>query len=293
MTPFVFQQGCTELLSFGYLNELGLKKHSAIRFDSIRHTTTNSLRLYYVIDGRFEWIIGDTKYLIYPGDIGVIKPGSSFGCTTDCFHAGTVTWINIATAHHEDDDTMLFGSWSSLSGQDMAQISRNLRDANSAVIANIPEAGSLLQKLRKEISGNEIGHITRVNQLVDELLILIGRRASKSDEGRSAFPQSFMRLEQSLRNDLNHHWSVAEMAAMVGLRHTAFTEKVKSFTGFSPLNYLINIRIARAVALLKQRDHNVTDIALDTGFYSSQHFATTFKKMTGYSPSEFRRKNAV
>lgn len=80
------------------------------------------------------------------------------------------------------------------------------------------------------------------------------------------------------------------MAAMVGLGTTTFTEKVKSYSGFSPVNYLITIRISEAIKLLKQNDLSVTDIALDTGFYSSQHFATTFKKLTGYTPSEFRKK---
>jgi len=83
------------------------------------------------------------------------------------------------------------------------------------------------------------------------------------------------------------------MSALVGLGTTAFSEKVKSYTGFSPLNYLINIRISEAIKLLKRADVHVTDIALDTGFYSSQHFATTFKKLTGYTPSEFRKKNII
>ena len=72
---------------------------------------------------------------------------------------------------------------------------------------------------------------------------------------------------------------------------TLFNEKLKSYSGFSPLNYLINIRISEAIKLLKKPDLNVTDIALDTGFYSSQHFSTTFKKLTGYTPSEFRKRN--
>jgi AraC-like DNA-binding protein len=100
-----------------------------------------------------------------------------------------------------------------------------------------------------------------------------------------------MKLEQSLRENLSHQWTVEEMAALVGLGITAFSEKVKSYTGFSPLNYLINIRISEAIKLLKRRDVHVTDIALDVGFYSSQHFATTFKKLTGYTPSEFRKKH--
>ena len=83
------------------------------------------------------------------------------------------------------------------------------------------------------------------------------------------------------------------MAALIGLGTTTFTEKVKNYTGFSPLNYLINIRISEAIKLLKRPEVHVTDIALDVGFYSSQHFATTFKKLTGYTPREFRKKHII
>jgi len=102
-----------------------------------------------------------------------------------------------------------------------------------------------------------------------------------------------MKLEQALRRNLAHQWSVEEMAALFGLGTTAFTEKVKHHTGFSPLNYLINIRISEAIKLLKRPDVNFTNIALDTGFYSSQHFSTTFKKLTGYTPGQFRKRNLL
>jgi AraC-like DNA-binding protein len=72
---------------------------------------------------------------------------------------------------------------------------------------------------------------------------------------------------------------------------TLFNVRVKSYTGFTPTNYLINLRIAEAIKLLRKPDLNLTDIALDTGFCSSQHFSTTFKKLTGYTPSEFRKRN--
>ncbi|HPH20541.1 MAG TPA: helix-turn-helix transcriptional regulator, partial [Haliscomenobacter sp.] len=65
--------------------------------------------------------------------------------------------------------------------------------------------------------------------------------------------------------------------------------KVKAFTGFSPLHYLINLRIAEAIKLLRQTKMSLTDIAFDTGFYSSQHFSSTFKKLTGYTPRAYRK----
>ncbi len=101
-----------------------------------------------------------------------------------------------------------------------------------------------------------------------------------------------MQLEESLRKDLSYQWSVEEMAAIAGMGSTLFNEKVKNYTGFTPINYLINIRISEAIKLLKRREASITDIALDTGFYSSQHFSTTFKKLTGYTPSEFRKNNS-
>ncbi len=145
--------------------------------------------------------------------------------------------------------------------------------------------------LRNELFNQEIGYVTRVNQLLDELLILLTRKFTQQENLQRDFPQTFLKLEETLRKDLSHHWTVEEMAALVGLGTTAFSDKVKKFTGFSPMNYLINIRISEAIRLLKKPSVQVTDIALDTGFYSSQHFATTFKKLTGLTPSQFRKNN--
>jgi AraC-like DNA-binding protein len=150
---------------------------------------------------------------------------------------------------------------------------------------------SILQGLQSELVSQELGYLTRSNQLLDELFVTITRQLTRQNISQRDFPQTFMKLEQTLRQNLSHQWSVEEMAALVGLGTTAFSEKVKNYTGFSPLNYLINIRISEAIRMLKRQEENLTDIALETGFYSSQHFSTTFKKLTGYTPSQFRKRN--
>ena len=146
------------------------------------------------------------------------------------------------------------------------------------------------ESLEIEFFSKEMGYRTRINHLIDELLITAVRHLSKQDNLRKDFPQTFLKLEQTLRENLSDPWTVEEMAGLVGLGTTSFTEKVKAFSGFSPLNYLINIRISEAIKLLNRKDLSLTDIALETGFYSSQHFSSTFKKLTGYTPREFRKK---
>ena len=293
MTQFVLRQECRELALFPHIAELALMKYNAARFNSFRVQISPSLRLYYVIEGRFEWMIDNQSHTLYPGDLAVVLPDVLFGSGTDFFDIGTVASISITLDEFDKNGDIFFGKWSRLSEIEMSWIGKYLLISNTTVLTNLRQAGKLLGTICREITAKEIGYITSINQGIDEIFILLGRSSTRQNQNHQEFPQNFVKLETSLRENLNHHWSVAEMASLVGLGHTAFSEKVKNYTGFSPLNYLINIRISKAVNLLKCREYNVTDIALDTGFYSSQHFATTFKKFTGYSPSEFRKKNGI
>jgi len=218
-------------------------------------------------------------------------PGQIFGGEKDFLDIGTVSWLHVQLQQLEHSGKIAMGKWSRLTESECRTIGRILLLNNCPVLSRVKEAASVFQNLQHEFINQEIGYATCINQLIDELFILIARQLTRQNNSRRDFPQTFMKLEQTLRENLSHQWSVEEMAALVGLGTTAFSEKVKSFTGFSPLNYLINIRISEAIKLLKRPEVHVTDIALDVGFYSSQHFATTFKKLTGYTPTEFRKKN--
>ena len=289
MNVFLLKKESKELQLFSHIIEFAFKKSATIQFDSLKKETSKYMRLYYVVDGKFEWIIDGQHHILYPGDLAVILPGKIFGGEKDFLDIGTVSWLHIRLEQLEQNGKMIIGKWSSISANESRTIGKILMLNNSPVLSKLKEAGTILQAMQQEIQNQEIGYATRFNQLTDELFILIARQLTKQNNSRRDFPQTFMKLEQTLRDNLSHQWTVEEMAALVGLGTTAFSEKVKSYTGFSPLNYLINIRISEAIKLLKRKDVNVTDIALDIGFYSSQHFATTFKKLTGYTPSEFRK----
>lgn len=81
------------------------------------------------------------------------------------------------------------------------------------------------------------------------------------------------------------------MAEYFKMGTTNFNDKVKKLTGFSPSSYQINKRIERSKELLSSTKDNLTEIALACGFYSSQHFSSTFKNRTGMTPSTYRKIN--
>ncbi|NTS42642.1 helix-turn-helix transcriptional regulator [Flavisolibacter sp. BT320] len=291
MNQYILKNECKELHAFPHIIEFAFKKNNTIQFNSLKKETAQFLRFYYVIDGRFDWMIDGQHYILYPGDLAVVLPGQSFGGEKDLLDIGTVSWLHLAVPAMEATDLPGQGHWSRLTDGECRAVWKIILPNNFPVLSKLKEAGVLFQHIYTEFQNQEIGYTARINQVIDELLILVARQLTRQHHSRRDFPQTFLKLEQTLRTDLSHQWTVEEMAALVGLGITAFSEKVKSYTGFSPLNYLINIRISEAIKLLKRPDVHITDIALDVGFYSSQHFATTFKKLTGYTPSEFRKKN--
>jgi AraC-like DNA-binding protein len=291
MNSFLLNKTNKELAPFPHVVEFALRKCNTIQFSSLPVSIKPTLRFYYVIHGKFNWVLGKQSLALYPGDLALALPGMAFGGANNYFDIGTVTWIDIEVARNPGDNGIFPGSWCSLSSKEKTIINK-IFTLHYKPVLNLPAAGNLLHNLHAELTSSEIGHCLRANQILNELLILVARTLSRQKNTHRDYPIVFMKLEKSLRENLSHQWTVEEMASVVGLGHTAFSEKVKNFTGFSPLNFLISIRISKAINLLRRKDVSVTDIALDTGFYSSQHFATTFKKLTGYSPRDFRKTHA-
>lgn len=291
MNQFVLQQDkSAELRLFPHILEVGMKKNGSIQLNTFLTTATDGVRIYYIIEGKFEWRIDHRPYIVYPGDVAMVLPGAPFGSDNGILEIGSFTWIHLHM-QQPSKGHILPGKWSGLSENEGAAIGKILSLNSSPVLSRFSEAGKILKCIHTELYGQEIGYQARVNHQVVELLIQATRQMTRQNHSGRDFPKTFMHLEEMLRGNLAHQWTVEEMAALVGLGTTLFNERVKSYSGFSPINYLINIRISEAIKLLRRPEISVTDIALDTGFYSSQHFSTTFKKLTGFRPSEFRKNH--
>ena len=63
----------------------------------------------------------------------------------------------------------------------------------------------------------------------------------------------------------------------------------KQYTGLSPINYLITLRIQSAKKLLTNTNLPLVQIALESGFYDQSHFSNCFVKWVGLTPGEYRR----
>ena len=69
-------------------------------------------------------------------------------------------------------------------------------------------------------------------------------------------------------------------------------DKIKIETNMTLSNYILNYKINESKELLKTTNLNITSISYYLGFSSQSHYNHAFKKFTGISPIEYRKKNA-
>lgn len=89
----------------------------------------------------------------------------------------------------------------------------------------------------------------------------------------------------------NNGFSVEDLGTIIGLNRTSFNNKIKSLTGFTPVEFIRDIRIKRAAQLLTNSQLLIKEIAYMTGFSDIKYFTKSFKNKYGSTPSEYRQKN--
>lgn len=87
--------------------------------------------------------------------------------------------------------------------------------------------------------------------------------------------------------NLSEKISLTHLAGLCGLSRYQFLRRFKKSTGITPHNWLTQLRLERACALLKKGDTTIANIATDVGFYDQSHFVRAFKASYGVPPSLF------
>lgn len=81
-----------------------------------------------------------------------------------------------------------------------------------------------------------------------------------------------------------------EAASRSGISYSSFRKLFKAYCGTSPGQYIIQIKILNAKELLTNTSKQIQEIAWETGFENSDYFTTVFRRVTGITPGEYRKK---
>jgi len=103
-------------------------------------------------------------------------------------------------------------------------------------------------------------------------------------------PTVLRRAIERLRSDSDADVSLAALASDAGLSRFHFCRAFKESTGLSPHAWLRQHQLEQAMTMLRDTDDSIVSIAAALGYSSQTAFAAAFRKLTGETPSDWRRR---
>ena len=152
---------------------------------------------------------------------------------------------------------------------------------------------STMQALASEMAEQAPGSEVVATRLAEVLFIQALRAHIASgperNEGwlRAIFDPQMGTALSAIHDRVNKPWTVESLAEAAGMSRSAFAARFKEILGQTPLEYVTEWRMQKAMQLLEQRDKKLIDVARSVGYESDAAFSKAFKRVVGTNPSEY------
>ncbi|GAB3441774.1 AraC family transcriptional regulator [Streptomonospora sediminis] len=212
---------------------------------------------------------------------------------TEYMSLGIRTWGDDI---HDGASVMLSGTY-----QAPSEIGRRLLTTMPELL--VQESGAtdtaLVSLLAAEINREKFGQQLVLDRLLDLLLVNVLRDWLSSDTNTAPAwyrAQSDPVVGPALRlvhENPSHAWTVAALAAKVGISRAGFARRFTSLVGQPPMAYLTSWRLTLAADLLHEPDTTVDSVSRRVGYSSAFALSAAFKREHGLSPQEYRTRGQV
>lgn len=276
----VFEGGNTLLPE---LELVGWARVKAARTGALTaHTHPKVLEVFCLERGEAEWWVEQENHRLMAGDIYLNRPGELHGAVGSVLRPCAYTWLQVdigpyclpgmPAEHANALCTRLVAS-----GVRRFAGSHELRTAFSSMFAlHLRKKSPFTFLVRAQL------HLL-LALLAEEL-----KAASEATQSASQYSYAIRRAIERIDSDPSEDWNIPELAAWVGLRSSQFNARFFSETGRTPADYRRWRRIELAKKRLRASKCSIVRLAHELGFSSSQHFAATFRRLEGTSPSHYR-----
>lgn len=142
------------------------------------------------------------------------------------------------------------------------------------------------QRLLREIERLDEASPLALQGLIYEIIARASRLTTDTP------PISFA-VNQAIRYAREHFETpitLGDLAAAANVSARRLTERFTAELQITPMEYVRDLRLARAEAMLRETSLSPSEIAASCGFYDHAHFCRLFKRRTGLTPGQFRAR---
>ncbi|MDQ6422567.1 AraC family transcriptional regulator [Paenibacillus sp. LHD-117] len=244
----------------------------------------DALEINYIISGSGYILINGSKRELVEGDIVLINSNDLHRAfETDGLVMGIIMFDPAYLALEQRYDTELL-----IPFRETGARFDNVLDRSNP---ELPRLTVLLEDMKSEFKRKEPHYEAVVRSQLVRFLAYVNRFfAKKTGEraGHARGMETIRRVLHGMEERIAHPWTLKELSELAHLSPSRFSALFAQIVGTSPMDYLIQLRLTRAVDLIETTDMKMIDIASECGFRNLSNFNRLFKGHIGKLPSELR-----
>lgn len=223
----------------------------------------------------------------------------SFGKRTESFSSGTVALCHFATPIRFELQDRMECAVVLLRNEALEQVTEEARpclgtqlEAQPALEDPIPrQIMEILHREKREGFQNGTFFLDGIAIALASYLVrkhsINPKRETKFIGGMS--PSTLRRCIEFMDARLDGALRLSELAREAGLSASHFVRSFRHSTGKTPYQYLLLRRVEKARLAMRDRRASLAEVALVSGFADQHHLARVFRRVTGLTPSSYRR----
>ncbi len=279
-----------EVKSIGYWN-------SAVQQDwGLDWHRNEGIEFTLLANGELPFAVGDREYMLQPDELTITRPWQPHRLGNPNIGINRLYFLILDVGVRRPHQEWRWPDWIVLERQDLAELTLTLRQNEQHVWKTDPGIrqcfAEIGQAVRAERPETHVSRLTLcINEFLLHLLELFRRTSPVLNESLTTVRRSVKMFVSDLRTSYREPWTVRSMAEECGIGVTSFVHYFTQVTNMTPMQYLVRRRVeAAAEMLLANPRQHVIDVAMDCGFSSSQHFASSFKRFMGVTPTDHRKR---
>jgi transcriptional regulator GlxA family with amidase domain len=124
-----------------------------------------------------------------------------------------------------------------------------------------------------------------------ELIVFFSRQYSKVDIPQAQALYRIGKIISKLETQYQKDWNITQLTKVAGMSKSSLIVTFKNATGYSPIDYLIRIRLQKCAELLVETEAPLAEIAVQCGFHDSNYLTRQFRRVYNLTPRQFRKNN--
>ena len=228
------------------------------------------LILVFLVDGKLRYHFDETEFDLRKGDALLIPPGSSYSFETQ-------------------ENGFYYKKVLEIKGVNLLSILETLGLNKYEHFRLKENIDWFLQKLTVITDLIERNNPADFSELMGTTYTLLNEFSMLKKRQKNTTPRLLTAIQTRLENQLNESLSIRGIAEEFHISQTYLESLFRKKFGISPREYRINCKIEQAKYLLHHTNLSMKEIAFQTGYCNQFYFSQEFKRMTGETPSLFRR----